>query len=55
MKNRLFEEALGYAKKNIPGYVKIDKTFENALRCYLTNKTEITETAIKNWIEASYK
>jgi hypothetical protein len=55
MKNILFEEALGYAKKNVPGYVKIDKTFENALKYYLIDKTEITETAIKNWIKASYK
>lgn len=57
MVDKLFEEALGYAKKNVPGYIKIDKTFEDALKYHL-NKTkpdEVTEQFVKNWIKASYK
>jgi hypothetical protein len=57
MVDKLFEEALGYAKKNVPGYIKIDKTFEDALKYHL-NKTkpdEVTEQFVKNWIKTSYK
>lgn len=55
MTKQLFEEALGYAKKNVPGYVKVDDTFKNALRYYLNGKTEITEQAIVQWIRDLYK
>jgi len=57
MNTKLFEEALEYAKKNVPGYIKIDKTFEDALKYYLdkTKPDEVTEQFVKNWIKASYK
>ena len=55
MSRTIFEEALGYAKKNAPGYIKIDKTFEDALRYYLNDKTEISEQAIIQWLRDSYK
>lgn len=56
MTEQLFEEALGYAKKNVPGCVKVDNTFEDALRYYLVkhNKTEVTEQMIIRWIRNSY-
>ena len=55
MNTELFDEALGYVKKNVPGYIKIDKTFEDALRYYLSGKTEVSEQAIIQWIRDSYK
>jgi hypothetical protein len=55
MNKKLFEEALGYAKKNLPAYIKVDKTLENALRYYLNDKTEITEQSIRKWISNSYR
>jgi hypothetical protein len=54
MNKNLFEEALEYVKKNLPLYVKVDKTLEDALRYYLNGKTEITEQSIKKWIRNSY-
>jgi hypothetical protein len=54
MNKNLFEEALEYVKKNLPLYVKVDKTLEDALRYYLNGKTEITEQSIKKWIKGSY-
>jgi hypothetical protein len=54
MNTKLFEEALEYVKKNLPLYVKVDKTLEDALRYYLNEKTEITEQSIKKWIKGSY-
>lgn len=55
MNEKLFEEALGYAKKNLPGYIKVDKTLENALRYYLNGKTEISEQSIIQWIRNTYR
>jgi len=57
MNKTLLEEALGYAKKNVPAYIKIDKTFKDALKYRLVkyNKIEITEQFVRNWVRNSYK